>query len=77
MVVITVKAYENAGVHSITVENKKLFWVRMIDVQDGLGIKNISDLLREETCGRFETKKPNRKAKIKIWKDKKRNKQNT
>ena len=48
MVAKTVKAYENAGVHIITVENKKLFCVTMIAVQNGLGIKNISDLLRQE-----------------------------
>ena len=28
MVVITVEKYANAGVHTITVENKKLFWVK-------------------------------------------------
>ena len=54
MVIITVKAYENAGVHTITVENKKLFWVKMIDAQNGLGLKNISDLVRRKICGIFE-----------------------
>ena len=53
MVVITVEAYENAEVHTIKVNNKKLFWVKMTDVQDGLGIKNISDLLRKETFGKY------------------------
>ena len=28
----------------------------MIDVQDGLGLKNMSDLVRREICGIFETK---------------------
>ena len=36
MVVITVEKYANAGVHTITVENKKLFGVKMFDVQNGL-----------------------------------------
>ena len=40
MVVITVEKYANAGVHTITADNKKLFWVKMIDVQKGLGLKN-------------------------------------
>ena len=53
MVVITVEAYENAEVHTIKVNNKKLFWVKMTDVQDGLGIKNISDLLRKEIFGKY------------------------
>ena len=48
MVIITTEAYENAKVHTIKVNNKKLFWVNMTDVQDGLDIKNISDLVREE-----------------------------
>ena len=39
MVVITVQAYVEARVLTIKVENKKLFWVKMIDVQKGLCIK--------------------------------------
>ena len=31
MVIITAEAYENAKVHTITVGNKKLFWVKMTD----------------------------------------------
>ena len=54
MVITTVKAYENSGVHTITVENKKLFWVKLIDAQNGLGLKNISDLVRRKICGIFE-----------------------
>ena len=56
MVAITVEAYQNARVHTITIKNKDFFWVKMKDVQDRLGIKNISDLLRKEKCGRFGTK---------------------
>ena len=33
----------------------------MIDVQNGLGIKNISDLVRKEIHGIFETKNPTQK----------------
>ena len=32
MVVITVQAYVKARAHTITLKNKKLFWVKMIDV---------------------------------------------
>ena len=56
MVVVTGEAYQNARVHTITVKNKHIFWVKMKDVQGRLGIKNISDLLRKEICGRFGTK---------------------
>ena len=56
MVVITVEKYANAGVHTITVKNKKLFWVKMIDVQKGLGFKNMPGLVKKEIYGIFETK---------------------
>ena len=61
MVVITVQNYTNAKVHTIAVKNKELFWVKMIDVQKGLGIQNISDLVRKEICGISETKNPTKK----------------
>ena len=39
MVVITVQAYAEARVHTIKVGNRKLFWVKMIDVQKKIGFK--------------------------------------
>ena len=65
MVALTVEAYQNARVHTITVKTKVFFWVKMKDIQDRLGIKNISDLLRKEKCGRFGTKDLTEKQKIK------------
>ena len=56
MVVITVEKYGEAGVHTITAENKKLFQVKMRDVQNGLGLKNTRALIRVEMCSIFETK---------------------
>ena len=47
MVVITVQKYTDAEVHTQKVGNRELFWVKMIDVQNKLGIKNISDLVRK------------------------------
>ena len=35
MVVTTVEAYQNAEVHTITVKNKKKFWVKIVDMQNG------------------------------------------
>ena len=35
MVVITGEAYRNVQVHTVTIKNKELIWVRMKDVQDG------------------------------------------
>ena len=67
MVVITVENYLNAIVHTITVKNKELFWVKIVDVEDGLGVKNISDLVRKEIQGIYETKCPT-KEQIKKYK---------
>ena len=64
MVVITVEAYQNVRVHTITVKNKDFLGVKMKDVQDRLGIRNISDILRKEMCGRFDTKDLNEKQKM-------------
>ena len=46
-------------------QNKDFFWVKMKDMQDRLGIKNISDLLRKKICGRFGTKDLTEKRKTK------------
>ena len=61
MVVVTVQKYTDGEVHTITVGNRELFWVKMIDVQNKLGIKNISDLVRKDIQGIFETKNPTKK----------------
>ena len=58
MVVITVEKYANAGLPTIKVGNKKLFWVKMIDVHKGLGLKNISHLVRKQIQGMCRTKYP-------------------
>ena len=39
MVVITVQGYANEGVHTIKVGKREFYRVRMIDVQNRLGIK--------------------------------------
>ena len=46
MVVTTVEAYQNAEVHTITVKNKKKFWVKIVDMQNGLGLKSMHGLIR-------------------------------
>ena len=54
MVVINVENYINAKVHTITIKTINLFWVKMNNVQNGLGIKNISHLVRKEIQDIFE-----------------------
>ena len=65
MVVITVQNYTDPEVHTITVGNRELFWLKMIDVQKGLGIQNISDLVRKEIQGIYEDKYFTKKQKRK------------
>ena len=48
MVVIAVQTYAEAKVYTIKVGNKKLFYVKMIDVQKGLGLKNMPDLVKNK-----------------------------
>ena len=52
MDLISAKSYENAKVHTIQVENN--LWVSMKDVGNGLGVKNISDLVLKEIYGAYE-----------------------
>ena len=42
----------------IRMSNKKLFWVRMHDLQEGIVVKNMSDIVRKEIPGIFRTKNP-------------------
>ena len=69
---ISVEKYSNAKVHTIIVGNKELFWVRLCDVQEGLGVTNMSVLVRKYIHGNFETKNP---AKDQIRKHKRRKKE--
>ena len=58
MVDISVEKYVDANVYTMTVGIRKLFWVWMHDVQKGLRVTDMSDLVREEIHGIFKTKKP-------------------
>ena len=64
----------------IKAENRKLIWVKTIDVQNGLGIKNMSDLVRRKTFGIFEkndlTENERKKSEYEITKKLKDNKRN-
>ena len=48
MVVITGKLYQDTNVDIIPDENKEFFWVKMIDIQNGLGIKNMPQMVRRD-----------------------------
>ena len=67
MVVIIIENCANAKVHTIEVENRELFWIKMTDIQNGLGLKNMSDLVRKEIHGIFNTNNPT-KEQVKEYK---------
>ena len=54
MDLISAKAYENAKVHTIQVKND--LWVSMKNVENGLGVKNISDVVLKQMYGAYEKK---------------------
>ena len=55
MSLISAEGYKNAKVHTIQVKND--LWVSIKDVGNGLGVKNISDLVLKEIYGIYEKRK--------------------
>ena len=57
---ISIEGYENAKVISLKNKNGDL-WVIMKDVKDGLGVKNMSDLVLKKICGAYRKKNNKRR----------------
>ena len=55
MDLISVERYENTKIICLKNKNGEL-WVGMKDVKDGLGVKNMSDLVLKEIYGAYEKK---------------------
>ena len=62
MYLISAEEYKNAGVHILIIKKTGKIWASMNNVQDGLGVKNMSDLILKEIYGICETKKPDKRA---------------
>ena len=56
MYLISAEEYKNGDVHVLRVRETGKIWVSMKDVHDGLGVKNMSDLLLKEIYGKYEKK---------------------
>ena len=67
MYLISAEGYKNAGVHILAIKKTGEIWVSMKYVHDGLGVKNMSDLILKEIHGISETKNPT-KEQIKKYK---------
>ena len=65
---ISSKGYKNAGVHILIMKKTGEIWVSMKNVHDGLGVKNMSDLVLKEIHGICETKSPT-KEQVKKYAD--------
>ena len=76
MIRISAETFAKNCVHTIKVnkkaDKKYSLWIRMIDIQKGLDVKNIYDFPRKEILGRCQTNNPTeqqtRKYKIHVSK---------
>ena len=59
------KEFSEARVYAMTVGKRKLYWVRVYDIQKRLGIENMSDLVRKTMFCPFESNKPSKEEKRK------------
>ena len=59
MDLISVEGYKNAKVHTIQVKND--LWISIKDIGNGLGVKNISDLVLKEMQSHYEKKNNKRR----------------
>ena len=57
MYLISAEGYINAGVHILKIRKTNEIWLSMKDCGNGLGVKNISDLVLKEIYGIHEGKK--------------------
>ena len=67
MYLISVEGYTNASFNILKIRKTGESWVSMKDIGDGLGVKNISDLVLKETHGIYG-KKNQQKKKLRITK---------
>ena len=57
MYLVSAEGYKNAGVHCLEIRKTDKLWVSMKNVGDGLGVKNISDIVLKEIDGIYEKNK--------------------
>ena len=53
---ISAEGYTNAGVRFLRIKKTGKIWASMKNVEDGLGVQNISDLLLQEIYDIYKTK---------------------
>ena len=58
MYLISAKGYENTGVRLLIENETGIIWVSIKNIQDGLDVQNISDLLLKKNILYLYNKKP-------------------
>ena len=56
MYLISAKRYKNSGFNLLIIRKSNKIWACMKNVHDGLGVKNMSDLILKELYGKYERK---------------------
>ena len=56
MYLTSAEGYEKGSVHILRAIKTDVIWVSMKNVHNGLGVKNMSDLVLKEICGIDKTK---------------------
>ena len=56
MHLISAQGYTNTKVHHLRIRKTGELWISIKDIGDGLGVKNISDLVLKEIYGIYEKK---------------------
>ena len=67
MYLISAEWYKNAGVNLLIIRKSNEIWVSMKNVHDGLGVKNMSDLVLKEIYGKYGKKNILEKIKNIKW----------
>ena len=62
MYLISTHGYENAGVRLLIENETGIIWVNMKNVQHGLSVQNISDLVLKEIYSIYKTIKPYKRS---------------
>ena len=62
MYLISSDGYENAGVRLLIEKETGIIWVSMKNIQHGLGVQNISDLVLKEIYSIYKTIKPYKRS---------------
>ena len=62
MYLISTNGYENARVRLLIENETGIIWVNMKNVQHGLGVQNISDLVLKEIYSIYKTIKPYKRS---------------